>query len=135
MTGTPRGASSSFPSPSSVGTGASTPAAPTAAPGTIKNLIMHRILHVPIDRAEETRLRQQHNITDQDLETYMASLPVHGSTATPVSSSTAAPVATAESPLSSSSFPQSPPSRGRGRRPRGRRGPGPTNRRNQEGMR
>ena len=138
--------SSSSPSPSPPPTPSGT------VPGTRKNLVTHRILHAPMTTEEETRLRQQYHITDDDLERYSATLPGYddpaGSPASPVRP-TAVPAATITatrttasapggpggSPSSSSS--PSPPRapRGRGRRPRGRRGPGPTNRRNQEDMR
>ena len=87
---TPR--SFSFHSPSTVGTSASSPAA-LQLPGTLKNLITRRILHAPIDRAGETRLRQRYHIMDQDLATLPS---FQGSTTTPV-----AAAGTAGSPPSS----------------------------------
>ena len=124
---------SSFRSPSSAASAASSP--PVSVTNTTRNLIMHRIVNAPMTRAEEMRLRQRYNITDQDLDAYVATLP----------SSAAAAVAAAPGgsppsppPSSSPSTPRSSPaSRGRGRRrrPNIRRRPGPTNRRDQEGIR
>ena len=78
----PRPRATSTPRPSSRASSASTPpSSPRAVPGTTRRLIMHRIVNAPISRAEEIRLRQRFNITDQDLDDYVASLPAAGTLA------------------------------------------------------
>ena len=71
---------SSFRSPSSAASAASPPPATVRMANTTRNLIMHRIVNAPMSRAEEMRLRQRYNITDQDLDAYVATLPSSAAT-------------------------------------------------------
>ena len=116
----------------------SPPPATVRMANTTRRLIMHQIVNAPsMSRTEEMRLRQRYNITDQDLDDYVAGLPPPAA-ATPAATA-AAPGGSPPSPppSASPSTPRSSPaSRGRGRRrPNIRRRPGPVNRRDQDGMR
>ena len=123
-------------SPSSAAS-ASPPPATVRMANTTRNLIMRLIVNTPMSRAEEMRLRQRYNITDRDLDNYVATLPAYATPATTAAAPGGAPPS--PPPSSSPSTPRSSPaSRGRGRgrrRPNIRRRPGPTNRRDQDGMR
>ena len=118
--GTPRHASPSFHSPSTVGTSASSPAALTATPGTLNNTTSRFKIW--------KRTWLLYPVFKGPPPPFLLLLQHPSPPPPPVQQD---PLPRLPRPLG----PSSGRGRGRGRRPRGRRGPGPTNRRNQEDMR